>query len=287
MPEITAGDFRYYDLRRRTVSSDIEAFFPNWQPGNERVAIFTPHDYDAALGAGYSMLAAMSNGAEVYVMVFCDGWAGYSTPEEASGIVAVRAQETLNAYRAMGVPEANVLRMGYADFSVLPYIGWHLDSGKLGTIANVVPTLRRLQVTRLLIPNGHREHIDHEAVHRVGAFDGPQVGDAILAEYGKAKPVRSFMQYAVWADLSPEDALVNGEDTQVRANRAIIAEPQVEDTVMQAVLAWKSQGQVIEGLVDQRAGRRHGDKWLEVYYAFDPRPLLDYGPYHRLIETIG
>ena len=233
------------------------------------------------------MLAALANGAEVYVMVFCDGWAGYSAPAEAAGIVEVRAQETLDAYSVMGINEENVLRMGYADFSVLPYIGWHLDSGKLGTIANIVPTLRRLQVTRLLIPNGYREHVDHEAVHRVGAFDGPQVGDAILAEYGRADPIRSFLQYAVWADLSPEDALVRGEDPHLRANRAVVAGPKPEETVMKAVRAWKSQGQVIEGLVDQRAGRRRGDRWLEVYYSFDPRPLLDYGPYHQLIDTIG
>ncbi len=287
MPEITAGDFRYYDLRQRTASNDLGVLFPDWKPGDERVAVFSPHDDDAALGAGYAMLSALANGAEVFVMVFCNGWAGYSTPEEAAGIVEIRAQETINAYTAMGVPRENVLRMGYADFSLLPHIGWHLDSGRLGTTANVVPALRRLQVTRLLIPNGYREHIDHESVHRVGAFDGPQVGDAILAEYGKAKPVRSYMQYAVWADLSPEDALVCGEDPRVRANRAVVATPKVEEKVMEAVLAWKSQGQVIEGLVDQRAGRRHGDHWLEVYYSFDPRPLLDYGPYHKLIDGMG
>jgi len=287
MPDFSAGDFRYYDLRQRTASDDIALLFPGWQPGNERVALFTPHDDDGALGAGYALLAAQASGAEVYVMVFCNGWAGYSTPAEAATIVEVRAQETLEAYTTLGVQEDHILPMGYADFSVLPYIGWHLDSGKLGTVANVVPTLRRLQVTRLLIPNGYREHIDHEAVHRVGAFDGPQVGDAILAEYGRAKPIRSFMQYAVWADLSPEDALVSGEDSRLRANRALVAPSEAEDTVMQALLAWKSQGQVIEGLMGQRAGRRHGDRWLELYYAFDPRPILDYGPYHKLIDTIG
>ncbi|MGI6207472.1 MAG: PIG-L deacetylase family protein, partial [Anaerolineae bacterium] len=242
---------------------------------------------DGALGAGYLTMAALANGADVFVLVFCDGWAGYSTPEEASTIVEVRARETLEAYSKLGVPPERVLRMGYADFSVLPYIGWHLDSGKLGTIANVVPTLRRLKVTRLLIPNGYREHADHEAVHRVGAYDGPQVGDAILAEYGKADPVRSFLQYAVWADLSPEDALVTGEDVRLRANRAVVATDKVESTVMDALRAWKSQGQVIEGLVDQRAGRKRSDGWLEVYYSFDPRPLLDYGPYHKLLDEIG
>ena len=60
MPEITAGDFRYYDLRQRTASSDLGVLFPDWKPGDERVAVFSPHDDDAALGAGYAMLSALA-----------------------------------------------------------------------------------------------------------------------------------------------------------------------------------------------------------------------------------
>lgn len=281
------ADFTYYDLRRRAKSDDINTVFPGWKPGDERIAVFTPHDDDGALGCGYLMLAAMANGADVYVLVFCDGWAGYSTPAEAATIVERRAQETIDAYTSLGVPRERILRMGYGDFSVLPYIGWNLDSGQKGTTANVVPTLRSLHVTRCLIPNGYREHIDHEAVYRVGAYDGPQVGDAILAEFGRADAVRSILQYAVWADLTPEDALVQKEDLRIRANRSIVASDAVEQKVMASLRAWKSQGQVIEGLVDQRAGRKHGDHWLELYLAFDPRPLLNYGPYHDLLRQIG
>lgn len=286
MPDFKPEHFRYYDLRRCIKGDDIGLIFPNWKPGDERVAVFSPHDDDGALGASYLMLAAMANGADVFVMIFCDGWAGYSKPEEASTVVATRARETLAAYGALGMSEDHVIRMGYQDFSVLGYLGWHLPSGQLGTIARVVPALRRLRITRLLIPNGYREHIDHETVHRVGAFDGPQVGDAILAEYGRVEPVRSFLQYPVWADLSPEDALVTNDDLGIRANRAVLAADPVEDTVMGALRAWESQGQVIEGLVDARAGRKRDDGWLEVYLSFDPRPILDYAPYHKLLDTI-
>lgn len=287
MGQIGAADFVYYDLRQRGKSESIDLLFPGWRPGDERLAIFTPHDDDGALGAGYLTLAALANGADVYVLVFCDGWAGYSTPAEASTIVERRAKETIEAYTSLGVKEDHILRMGYADFSVLPYIGWNLDSGKKGSTANVVPKLRSLHVTRVVIPNGYREHQDHEAVYRIGAYDGPQVGDAILAEFGRAEPVRSMLQYAVWADLTPEDALVAGQDVRIRANRGIVASDAVEQRVMHALRAWKSQGQVIEGLVGQRAGRRHGNRWLELYIAFDPRPILDYGPYHELIDSIG
>ena len=287
MPDPKPEHFRYYDLRQRAKSADIDLIFPDWQPGDERVAVLSPHDDDAAIGASYLMLAALANGGDVFVMIFCDGWAGYSTPEEAATIVQTRARETVEAYGHLGIDADRVLRMGYADFSLWPYIGWHLDSGKLGTTANVVPALRRLGITRMLIPNGYREHIDHEAAHRIGAFDGPQVGDAILAEFGVAPPVRSFLQYAVWADLSPEDALVTGQDVRIRANRGVVAADAVEETVMAALRAWKSQGQVIEGLVDARGGRKRHDGWLELYLAFDPRPILDYSPYHRMLDDLG
>ena len=280
------ADFRYYDLRRRASSDDISVMFPGWRPGDERVVVLSPHDDDGALGAGYLMLAAQANGGDVHVMIICDGWAGYSTPAEAATIVERRAKETLKAYSGLGLTQDMVVRMGYRDFSILPYLAWHLESGKLGTVANVVPTMRRLGVTRLLIPNGYREHIDHDAVHRIGAFDGPQVGDAILAEHGSAPPVRSFVQYPVWADLSPEEALLMGQDVRIRANRAVVAGDGVEKAVMESVRCWESQGKVIEGLVDARAGRKRANGWLEVYLAFDPRPILDYKPYHQLLDEI-
>ena len=287
MPNFKPTDFRYYDFHRRASSDDIGLIFPGWRPGDERVVVISPHDDDAALGAGYLILSALANGGDVCVMIVCDGWAGYSTPAEAATIVQRRAQETLNSYGYLGLSRDKIIRLGYRDFSVLPYLAWHLESGKTGTVANVVPALRRLHATRLLIPNGYREHIDHDAAHRIGAFDGPQVGDAILAEYGSAPPVRSFLQYAVWADLSPEEALLTKQDVRIRANRGVVAVDGVEQAVMEALRRFESQGKVIEGLVDARAGRKRRDGWLEVYLAFDPRPILDYGPYHRLLDEMG
>ena len=91
-------DFRYVDFDKRVISQEIATFFPGWVPGDERVMIFCPHDDDGPLGAGYAILAVQANGGEVFVGIFCDGWAGYSKPEDASTIVARRAAETINAY---------------------------------------------------------------------------------------------------------------------------------------------------------------------------------------------
>ena len=138
------------------------------------------------------------------------------------------------------------------------------------------------------MPNGYREHIDHEATYRIGAYDGPQAGDPILAEVGLVPPIRSFAQYAVWADLSPEDALVKGRPDGIRANRAIVAPPTVEERITRSVLYWESQQQIIAGIMAaRRAHRVRNGRAVELYLAFDPRPALDYTPYHNLIAQIS
>jgi len=283
-----AEPFAYIDLRRRVRSDQIDLLFPGWQGEDERVLVLCPHDDDGVLGAGYALLAALANGAAVHVAIFCDGWAGYSRPEDEAAIVARRRQETLAAYAALGIAEGRIHRFDYPDFSVWPWLGWKLPGGQEGTTGRTLPVLRRLRPTRLLVPNGYREHIDHEATFRVGAYDGPQVGDAILAKLGLADPIRSFLQYAVWGDFSPEDALTAGAPLDLRANRAILAPRAVEEQIGQAITLFASQSQVISGVLAARQRNRvRREHALELYLAFDPRPPLDYEPYHRLISDIG
>ena len=59
-------DFKYYNIDKKTVTSDINDIFPGFGK-NEVLAVMSPHDDDAIIGAGYAMLAAESLGAEVYV----------------------------------------------------------------------------------------------------------------------------------------------------------------------------------------------------------------------------
>lgn len=281
-----ATDFRYYDLQRRYSSADIALLFPGWQANDERVAVFCPHDDDGLLGAGYAILAAQANGAVVHICIFCDGRAGYSRPEERETIVERRREEARAAYEMLGVPPERVIRFDYPDFSLIHWLGWLLPDGRTGAMQQVLPTLRRLRITRLLLPNGYREHIDHEATHRAGAYDGPQVGDPVLVDWGRAEPVRSSAIYAVWGDFSPEDALVGGRSAELRGNRVISAPAAVEERVLAALRCFASQGQIIEGLLAAREGRRCGERVIEAYQIFDPRPALDYGPYRRAVAVI-
>ena len=263
-----------------------ETLFPGWNAADERVCVYSPHDDDAILGTGYAMRAAMDAGAEVHVFIVCDGACGYSTPEDRDVIVARRKQETLDCYREFGVPEKNILFLGYPDFSAVQYVGRILDPARNGHFRTTITELRQRRITRILAPNHYREHIDHVAAYLMAAFDSPQAGDAHSVDWAEPYPVRSAAQYSVWAELDPEDALVKGrKDKRLRADVVLAVSPEVESAVMDGIRRYPSQKAIIASLVEQRKERLLEDgRFIEVYRRFDPRPKLDFTPYKRLIE---
>ncbi len=280
--------YNYFDLRRGIKSDRLDLIFPGWTGKDEHILVLSPHDDDGVIGAGYIMLAALAQGARVSLAIFCNGCFGYSKVEDKDTICEVRRQETLEAYQILGLQPADILRFEYPDYGTWPALGWNLPSGELGTTSRFLPVLRELKPTRLLLPNGYREHPDHEAVYRVGAYDGPQAGDPILAELGRMAPIRSFLQYSVWADFSPEDALVNGVSSNLRANLAVQVTRDVEELIETSIRKFRSQGQIIEHMVVTRAQNRLKDEYgLEVYLSLDPRPRLDYAPYQALVADIS
>lgn len=282
----TGLHFEFYDLRAGTRSEDISLLFPGWGVGDERVVVFSPHDDDAVLGAGYAILAAQAAGAEVYVFIFSDGRLGYSTLEEKETIVYRRRAETVRAYEVLGVAESHIVRFDYPDSSINQYVGWVLPDGTEAAFPADLRKLRELAVTRMLVPNRYREHVDHEAVGRIGLYDGPLVGDDVLPDHGSAAPLRSFLEYAVWGDFSPEDALVSARPVDLRANRAVVTGEETEHLVSSAVRKFASQSRVIAGIMEARQRRRFEGRFIELYVKLDPRPTLDYAPYARRIQEI-
>ena len=267
---------QYYDLKASKKTEDISTLFPAWKAEDERIVVLSPHDDDGLLGAGYAILAAIAAKAEVFVLVFCKGQGGYSRPEDKQDIVARRKKETVSAYGEIGVKAENIIRFDYPDFSLASHIGWQLPGGKTGTFAGTISKLRELRATRLLVPNGYREHADHEAVWKIGVYDGPQAGDAVVADWGEAAPVKSYLEYSVWGEFSPERP----------ADRAIKLPWDEELKIQEGLARWESQGEVIKGLLAARKGRRTGDCGVEIYRSLETRVPLDYGPYRDQIEKI-
>ena len=271
--------FTYCDINNKTFTEDINLLFPNFSK-NEVLAVMSPHDDDAIIGAGYAMLAAQKAGAEVYVVIFCRGDAGYSTAEEKATIEDVRKAETVACYGRLGIPEDHILRMNYPDFSAISHWGWTLATGDAGDMPTLLRFFREKKVTRVMIPNHYHEHIDHLAAHLLSSFDVPQAGDACLVDYGTPHPVVSTLEYSVWADLDPEDALVQGRPAELRANRILMVSPAVEKAIDYAIEAYVSQEKIIEGLVNARKERQTPDgNYIEVYLTIDCRPKIKLQPY--------
>lgn len=282
------GRFAFYDLRNGEKSTEIEFLFPGWKPGDERVAVFSPHDDDGVLGPGYLVQALPELGGEAYIIIFCNGSGGYSQIEQKHLITALRSRETARAYERIGISEERIYRLDYEDYSVWPYIGWKLNAGGEGTFQKIVPLLRRLKITRVLLPNGYKEHLDHAATFMAGAFDTPQVGDPVMADWGETEPVRSILQYAVWSDFSPEDAFLDSVDPRIRANCAMTAPWAFEETIRQAMDEYQTQARIVSGLMRQRDERRVGDDLaVEIYLKYDPRPRCDFRKYARLVQEIN
>ena len=271
--------FTYCNTDTKAVSKDIGVLFPGFGE-NEVLAVMSPHDDDAILGAGYAMLAAQQAGAEVYVVIFCRGDAGYSTVAEKASIEEVRTRETFDCYARLGVPANHILRMNFPDFSAYGHIGWEKADGKPGDMPRMLRFLREKKVTRVMIPNHYHEHIDHLATYMMASFDVPQAGDAALVDHGTPHAVRSTLQYSVWADFDPEDAMVHGRSSALRANRILVATPAVEEHIDDAIRAYVSQEKIIENLVATRRERQTANgTFVEPYIAFDCRPKINLRPY--------
>lgn len=279
-------DFTYCNTDSKEVTKDINLLFPDFGK-DEVLAVMSPHDDDAIIGAGYAMLAAQKAGADVYVVIFCRGDAGYSTVEEKETIEAVRCKETFDCYARLGIPADHILRMNFPDFSAIGNWGWEKADGKPGDMPVILRFLREKKVTRVMIPNHYHEHIDHVATYLMSSYDVPQAGDMALVDHGTPHAVRSTLQYSVWADFDPEDAMVNGRPSCLRANRILAVSADVEEKIDDAIAAYVSQELIIKNLVASRVERKTAKgTFVEPYIAFDCRPKINLKPYINWVEEM-
>ena len=277
-------NFTYCNIDTKQVTEDINTLFPTFGE-NEVLAVMSPHDDDAVIGAGYAMLAAKNAGADVYVVIFCRGDAGYRTIEEKNTIEQIRKEETYACYERMGIQKDHIIRLNFPDFSAIGNCGWVKADGTPGEMPALLGFLREKKVTRVMIPNHYREHIDHLAAHIMSSFDAPQAGDSALVDYGTPHTVKSTLEYSVWADLDPENALVNSRPSNLRANRILAVSADVEEKIADAIAAYVSQKKIINGLIMSRNERKtSGGMFVEVYISFECRPKIDFAPYKKWVE---
>jgi LmbE family N-acetylglucosaminyl deacetylase len=268
----------FIDFRRGVRGGGLDIIFPGWKPG-EAVAFYSPHDDDAVLGAGYLIRAVIVEGGEAHVLIFCRGDAGYSTPAEKSGIVAVRREETLRAYAALGVRASAVAAFDVPDFGLMDRIGRGSGTGSL--FDRLVVYLRLHGIRRVVFSSGNFEHWDHTAAFYAGIYTSPQAGDPILADLGPPSPIETLLQYAVWSDFSPAP-----DRAAPAADKAVLGTADDEAAVRGALSAFASQGLIMSRTVAALRDKRRTDEgFLELYQEFALRRPIDYRPYAEALKS--
>ena len=271
----------FIDFPALARGQSLDLIFPGWAEG-ERVAFYSPHDDDAALGAGYLIQAVLAQGGRPFVLVFCRGDAGYSTVEGKPAIVALRKQETLRAYAELGVAGTDILHLSAPDFGLMPFVG-RAAGGKKQLFDRFVAFLRKERISRVVFTSGNFEHWDHTAVFYEGVYTSPQAGDPILADLGPPSSIRSYVAYSVWGDFEPAGGVAS---RGLRADKGILAEPADEAKVGRALQAFRSQDRIMQQTVAARRSRRRSDEgYLELYRTVCIRSSIDYRPYVSVLKN--
>ncbi|MGD2295879.1 MAG: PIG-L family deacetylase [Candidatus Aminicenantes bacterium] len=271
----------FIDFKKSEKSDKIDLLFPGWQ-ANEVVAFLSPHDDDVLLGAGYLLSATVTKKGIPFLLVFCSGDAGYSTPEEKKTIVGRRKKETLEAYGTLGVQEENIVFFDVSDFSLQLYVNRDFPQGK-GLFEEQVRLFREKKISRVVFSSGHCEHWDHSAVYDMGIYTSPQAGDPILADIGPPFRAKSHYIYSVWGDFAPPVS----ESDKIRADKGILVDANTENTIREAIKSFESQRKIFENIVSCREKRKSDYGYLELYQSAAIRKQTDFQAYIDLLSKFG
>jgi len=253
----------------------ISLLFHGWKRG-ETVAFLSPHDDDAALGAGYLIRAVQKAGGVPVVLIFCKGDAGYTEAKAKRTIVARRRREAYAAYDALGVPPENVVRFDRPDLSLVGHVDRISPAGRKGVVEKLIGGLRARKARRIVFTSPHYENWDHTAVHMLGMYATPQAGDPLLADLGPPSPVETLLVYSVWGDFPPRPG------GGLRADLGILARDRDEKAVREALAHFASQTDIMANTVAARRDARRGPEgWLELYARAAMREPVDYFAYFR------
>jgi len=254
---------------------NIEILFPGWTKG-EAVAFLSPHDDDAALGAGYLLRAVKKAGGRPVVIVFCKGDAGYSKAAEKRTIVARRRREAVAAYGLLGVPAEDIVYFDRPDLSLMGHVNRVSPAGRKGVVEDLIRVLRGRKAARVVFTSPNYENWDHTAVYMLGMYAAPQTGDPILADLGAPSPIASMLIYSVWGDFAPKPGGGLGADL------GLLAGDRDEQAVRKALAAFTSQAAIMANTVAARREARRGPEgWLELYARASVREPVNYLAYFR------
>src|SRR4030042_138394 len=102
----------------------------HWQGKQERHLMISPHDDDAVLGAGLLIQLAERENVPVYILIVTDGSMGYCSLDEKDSIAEIRRNESFECYQSLGVPQENIIWLGFPDCQLSNHRGRRPATGE-------------------------------------------------------------------------------------------------------------------------------------------------------------
>jgi LmbE family N-acetylglucosaminyl deacetylase len=194
----------------------------------DRFLFVSPHDDDVILGGGMTMQAALSEGAEVYILIVTDGSMGYCSMAEKDTITEIRRNETYDCYRSLGIAEENIIWLGYPDCRINLFRGRRIavegdpavTEGFTGIQNSFTAALRKIQPTKCFIPTVADLHPDHRFVYEEFMISLFHATGTIWPELGSPMPqVPDVFEMGVYCDFPKPPTIEVAANEQMLENK--------------------------------------------------------------------
>lgn len=214
-------------------SSNPAEVWTDWQGTDERWLFLSAHDDDIVAGAGLTLLAGLANEVSSFAAYCTNGKMGYCSLEQCRDIAQIRRDEADRSFVHLGLPIENLIRFNYDDGNLMQELGRRFSKpgesnelcGAAGLQNSLTWLLRKVQPTRVFLPNHRDLHPDHRAVHIdlvISIFHAqgeiwPELGEPIAA-------IPKLYEYATYSDFSsPPTMRIDVPDEFVRRRFEAVA----------------------------------------------------------------
>ncbi len=191
----------------------------------QKVLVFSPHPDDETIGVGGYIAESIKNGADVRIVLVTNG--------NFHGNEQVRYAEFRKATQILGVPEGNLVFLGFPDGKI--------DKMDPTTICTALQTqIEQYNPDILIFPNVQDANPDHSTIGKV-------VEEILKADPHKMTAYEYLVHFKhIWPrprefapklDLSPPDQLLNAQTSWEK----IALSQNVENLKSEAIHAYNSQ----------------------------------------------
>jgi len=200
----------------RRVGSYLASVSQHWEGNKGRFLMISPHDDDAALGAGLLIQLAKRENVPVHILIVTDGSMGYCSVDEKDSIAEIRRNESFECYQALGVPKKNIVWLGFPDCRLNNYRGREPAGpnaplalkGFTGLQNAFTYHLRKIKPTQCFLPTCNDLHPDHRIIYEEFLISLFHAAGNIWPELGKPLIRVPYVHtFAVYCDFAASPTL--------------------------------------------------------------------------------